>query len=126
MESQIIGIIGVFIPIIAIIVSGLVIVTHIYFTSKEKQMLIDKGSTPEELKLYFQKKSDSNLFLRAGIVFVFIGLGIAAGRMVEDMTTKEFYVPVFIISFFGIGLILSHFITNRQQNQKKERLENTK
>ena len=34
------AVIGVFVPIILIIVTGLVIVTFVFFGSKEKQMLI--------------------------------------------------------------------------------------
>ena len=43
------GTIAVFIPIISVIVTGLVLVTWFYFRSKEKQMMIEKGMSYEQM-----------------------------------------------------------------------------
>ena len=56
------GVIGVFVPIILFIVTGLVLVTFFYLRSKEKQMLIEKGLSSDEIKTFYDRKKRSVYF----------------------------------------------------------------
>ena len=49
-------VIAVFIPIVFFLVIGLVLVISIFYKSKEKQMLIEKGLSAEEIKKFFEEK----------------------------------------------------------------------
>src|ERR1039457_5840441 len=103
------GVIGVFIPIILFIVTGLVIVTFVFFRSKEKQMLIEKGLSSDEIKTFYdRKKSDPYLLMKIGIVSIFFGLGLGFGLMLEEYTTKDFWVPFLLFVSTGIGFVLAN------------------
>ena len=69
-------IIAVFIPIIITLVIGVVLVVYFYLHSKEKQMLIEKGLSTEEIKQFFQEKRDGLWLMRIGIISIFFGLGL--------------------------------------------------
>ncbi len=56
------GTIAVFIPIIMLLVIGLIFVTYFYFKSRERQMLIEKGLSAEDIKQFFEKKKRSFCF----------------------------------------------------------------
>ncbi len=63
-------VIGVFIPIIFILVVGLILVTFFYFRSREKQMLIEKGLDAQSIKEFFENKRDPYRLIKIGIVVV--------------------------------------------------------
>ncbi|MCH7516943.1 MAG: hypothetical protein IIB08_07465, partial [Bacteroidetes bacterium] len=65
------GVIAVFIPIIIVVVVGLVFVTYFFYRSRERQMLIEKGLSAEEVKQFFQKQKDYFVFLKIGIIAIF-------------------------------------------------------
>jgi uncharacterized membrane protein len=113
------GVIGVFIPIILFIVTGLVIVTFVFFRSKEKQMLIEKGLSSDEIKSFYErKKSDPYLLMKIGIVSIFFGLGLGFGLMLEEYTTKDFWVPFLLFVSTGIGFVLAN-IFGRAMSKKE-------
>ena len=86
-------VIGAFIPIIFIIVTGLIIVSVVHLRSKEKQMLIEKGFSADQIREFFQRTGKrKNRFLCYNANWnccVFFGLGIGLGLMFEDMTRKN-------------------------------------
>ena len=102
------GIIAVSIPIFITLIIGIIAVTGMYFGSKEKQMLIEKGLSPAEIKEFLHKKKDKNLLLKIGLIVTFFGLGIGTGMFLEDATAKDFYVPLSILVLTGVGFILAN------------------
>ena len=103
------GVIGVFVPIILFIVTGLVLVTFFYFRSKEKQMLIEKGLSSDEIKTFYdRKKRDPYILMKIGIVSIFFGLGLGFGLMLQENTSKDFWVPFLLFVSTGVGFVLAN------------------
>lgn len=125
-------VIAVFIPIIFFIVVGLVITLAIYFKSREKQMMIEKGLSTEQMfeLLHTREKERKNgyFLLKGGIIMVFlITLGIIGNiidrvyffgyRTWEDGTKYWDSEPVYTVWFtflgLGIGAIVAHFVARK-------------
>jgi uncharacterized membrane protein YbaN (DUF454 family) len=105
------GVIGVFVPIIMIIVFGLVMITFFYLRSKEKQMLIEKGLSSDEIKTFYdRKKIDPYILMKIGIVCIFFGLGLGFGLMLQEYTTKDFWVPFLLFVSTGIGFVIANVV----------------
>ena len=111
------GVIGVFVPIILFIVIGLVLVTFFYLRSKEKQMLIEKGLSSDEIKTFYDRKKrdpyilmkrDPYILMKIGIVSVFFGIGLGFGLMLQENTTKDFWVPFLLFVSTGVGFVLAN------------------
>ncbi len=104
-----------FIPIIFFLVIGVITVTAIFFRSKEKQMMIEKGLTSEQIKELYQRKRDPNVLMKIGIILFFFGLGLGLGLWLEDMNFNhrdygnEYWVPLCIFTFTGAGFIIANF-----------------
>jgi len=107
------GAIAVFIPIIVTLVTGAILIVYFYLKSKEKQMLIEKGLSAEEIKKFFEEKRDGLTLMKIGIISIFFGLGLGIGMMLEDATTKEYWVPFSLFVGTGIGFVLSNLIANK-------------
>lgn len=130
-------VIAVFIPIIFTIVVGLVVTLAIYFKSKEKQMMIEKGLSTEQMfeLLHSREKERKNGYylLKGGVILVFlITLGII-GNIVDriyffgystlpDGTKYWNNEPVYTIWFtflgLGIGAIVSHFVAKKVEEKE--------
>ncbi len=117
-------VIGVFIPIIFIVVTGLVIVSAIYLRSKEKQMLIDKGFSADQIREFFaeraKEKKDSFVLMQIGIVAIFLGLGIGLGMMFEDWTSKEYWTVLFIFTLTGAGFIIANLVSRKYKAENEK------
>lgn len=107
------GIIAVFIPIIAIIATALVIAAAIYYKSREKQLLIEKGLSPEQIKEFFEAKKDPNRLLKFGIIIFAFGLGLGLGIMMEDATSKEYWIPLLMFTLTGLGFVVSGLVSRK-------------
>jgi hypothetical protein len=96
------------VPITFFLVTGAILVSIIYFNFRQKQMLIERGFTSEELKELMKKKEiKSSTFLpKAGIIMIFFGIGLGLGRWIADYNF-EIAIPVFIFVFTGIGMIVA-------------------
>lgn len=112
------GVIGVFVPIILFIVTGLVLVTFFYLRSKEKQMLIEKGLSSDEIKTFYDRKKDPLILMKIGIVSIFFGIGLGFGLMLQEYTTKDFWVPFLLFVSTGIGFVLAN-IFGRKMSKKE-------
>jgi uncharacterized membrane protein len=102
------GVIGVFVPIIFFIITGLVIVTFFYLRSKEKQMLIEKGLSSDEIKSFYDKKKDPFILMEIGIVSIFFGIGLGMGIMLQENTRQEFWIPFLLFVSTGLGFVLAN------------------
>ncbi len=111
--NESVSIIGVFIPIIFILVTGLVLVTFYYFRSRERQLLIDKGLSTESIKEFFEHKRDPFRLMKIGIILIAFGLGLGIGLMLKDATNKGFYVAFSIFVFTGLGFVIANKISNK-------------
>ncbi len=106
-------VIAVFIPIVLFLVTGLVLVTFFYLRSRERQMLIDKGLSADSIKEFFESKKDPHRMLKIGIVVIGFGLGIGIGMMLQEYTTKDFWLVLFLFTFTGIGFVVANVIANK-------------
>ena len=107
------GVIAVFIPIIMVVVVGLVFVTYFFYRSRERQMLIEKGLSAEEIKQFFQKQKDYFALLKIGIIAIFFGM--ASG----DEAAREIWMAPAIFVFTGIGFVVANLIGNKMRKQYK-------
>lgn len=111
------GIIGVFIPIILILVIGVILVVYFYLKSKEKQMLIEKGLSAEEIKKFFEEKKDGLALMKIGIISIFFGLGLGLGMILEDWSHKDYWIPLFLFVSTGIGFVLANVISDKMKKR---------
>ena len=114
--------IGAFIPIILFLVTGVILVTLIYYKSREKQMMIEKGLNPEEMNKFLERKGRLSPYtmLKIGIVTIFFGLGLGFGMMVEDYSGAEYAIPLFLFTLTGLGFVISFFVVDRLEKQKRK------
>ncbi|MCG6915312.1 hypothetical protein LJE86_15490 [bacterium BMS3Abin03] len=115
------SVIAVFIPIIFFLVVGLVLVISIFYKSKEKQMLIEKGLSAEEIKKFFEDKRDPFILLKIGIISIFFGLGLGFGMMLEKSYSGDYWLPLFLFTFTGVGFVVANLVGNMLR--KKHDLE---
>ena len=106
-------VIAVFIPIIITLVIGIVLVVSFYLQSKEKQMLIEKGLSGEEIKKFFEQKRDGHGLMKIGIISIFFGLGLGFGMMLQDATSKEYWIPFLLFVSTGIGFVLANVVADK-------------
>ena len=107
------GIIAVFIPIIITLVIGVILVVYFYLKSKEKQMLIEKGLSAEEIKNFFEEKRDGLGLMKVGIISILFGLGLGFGMMLEDWSGKDYWIPLMLFVGTGIGFVLANVSANK-------------
>jgi hypothetical protein len=113
------GVIAVFIPIIMMVVIGLVFVTYFYYKSRERQMLIEKGLSGEEIRQFFDKKRDYFILFKIGIIAIFFGVGLGLGLASGDEAAREIWVAPSIFVFTGIGFVVANLVGNKMRKQFK-------
>lgn len=106
-------VVAVFIPIIMTLVVGSVLIIYFYLKSKEKQMLIEKGLSAEEIKKFFEEKRDGLWLMKIGIISIFFGLGLGFGMMLNDATAKEYWIPFFLFVGTGIGFVIANVVADK-------------
>ncbi len=114
-------IIAVFIPIIFILVIGLGYITFIFYRSRERQMLIEKGLSGEEIKQFFNMKKEKDYFilLKIGFIAIFFGVGLGVGMLSGDEAAREIWVAPSIFVFTGIGFVFANILGNKLRKQYK-------
>ena len=108
-------VVAVFIPIIMTLVIGAVLIIYFYLKSKEKQMLIEKGLSAEEIKKFFEEKRDGLWLMKIGIISIFFGLGLGIGMMLQDATTKEYWIPFSLFVGTGIGFVFANVLSDKMK-----------
>ncbi|MGE5680738.1 MAG: DUF6249 domain-containing protein [Bacillota bacterium] len=113
------GVIGAFIPIVFFLTAGLVWITAIYLRSREKQMLIEKGLTTDDIKMFFDNKRKVNPFLLAkiGVISIFFGIGVGLGMFLDDITSKEYWTVLTIFVSTGLGFIIANFFGRKLEKE---------
>jgi len=114
----------ILIPIILFLVIGIVLVTHYYLRSKEKQLIIEKGLDAESIKqLYSNRKTVSSSYnlMKIGIISVAFGLGLGLGMAAEESGKAEFWVPLCIFVFTGVGFITANLIGKKLDDKNADK-----
>ncbi len=107
------------IPIVMFIVTGAVIITFLFFRSREREMILAKDYSAEELMLLLNPGSKKKgVLVVLGILTASFGLGMLIGTMVHNATGENDYIPFIMFIFVGIGLITSFYV--REKLNKKE------
>ena len=107
------------IPIVMFIVTGAVIITFLFFRSREREIILAKDYTAEELILLLNPGSKKKgVLVVLGILTASFGLGMLIGTMVHNATGENDYIPFIMFIFVGIGLITSFYV--REKLNKKE------
>ena len=99
----------ILIPVIGFLVTGAVWITFIYFRSKEKQMMIEKDLTNEQISLLLEKRNNSNWMLQLGVLSVGLGVGLGLGFLFD----AEEYMGFFILTSIGIAAIIAWLLTKK-------------
>lgn len=107
----------IFIPIILFLVIGVIWVSFIYFKSKEKQLMIEKGLSYDQMMEFFKTKRDPYLMLKIGIVTLFFGVGLGVGLLIERFTYVEEWIPFLIISMTGLGFVVAFLVTRKLEGK---------
>ncbi|MBL1215121.1 MAG: hypothetical protein HND52_17280 [Ignavibacteriae bacterium] len=115
--------IAVFIPIIGIIITGLVIVTWVYFRSKEKQMMIEKGMSYEQMVEFLKTKKSPYTMLKIGIVLIFFGFGLGIGLLIEEATMIGQWIPFLIFVFTGAGFVTAFYVADKLDKRDKMNIQ---
>ena len=108
-------VVAVFIPIVMFLIIGLIWVTAIYYRSRERQMLIEKGLSAEDMKKFFEQKRDPFWLMKIGIICIFFGIGLGIGLMSGAEETREVVTPTTIFVFTGIGFVLANIYGNKMR-----------
>lgn len=111
------SVIAVFIPIIGTLVIGIVLVSYFFFRSRERQLLIEKGMDAQSIKEFFHSKKDPLRLLKIGIVTISFGLGLGIGIILNDVTSKEYWVPLFLFVLTGTGFILANVVSRKLEKE---------
>lgn len=110
------------IPIIFFLVTGFVIAMAIFFSSKEKQMIIEKNLDTDVIAQLYKKKEYKGRYfnLKAGIIIIFFGIGIGLGMIVDDYFFNDGWLPLILFTFTGIGFVIAFFAARVQEKKDKE------
>ena len=111
-------VIAVFIPIIMVLVAGAVTIIYFYLKSKERQMLIEKGLSAEEIKKFFENKRDGLTLFKIGIISIFFGIGLGIGMLSGPEETREIITPFAIFIFTGAGFVLANVLSDKMKKNK--------
>lgn len=111
-------VVAVFIPIIITFVIGIILVVYFYLKSKEKQMLIEKGLSADEIKKFFEEKRDGLGLMKIGIISIFFGIGLGIGMLSGAEETREVVTPFAIFISTGVGFVIANLLTNKMKKQK--------
>ena len=106
-------VVAVFIPIVMFLIIGLIWVTAIYYRSRERQMLIEKGLSAEDMKKFFEQKRDPFWLMKVGIICIFFGIGLGIGLMSGAEETREVVTPTTIFIFTGLGFVIANIYGNK-------------
>jgi uncharacterized membrane protein YkgB len=99
------------------LIIALVIATYFYFRSRERQMMIEKGLTAEQMAELFKSKRNPYTWLKLGIIVVFSGIGIGMGVMADNAGLNEGLIPLSVITFIGLGFVGAFFISRKFEKE---------
>ena len=107
--------VGILVPVTFFFIAGIIWVSFIYFRSREKQLMIEKGLTSEQMLEFLKKRRNPYTILKVGIVTIFFGIGLGAGMLIEAFTGVEEWLPFLIITMTGIGLVVAFVVAKKYE-----------
>ena len=109
--------IWVLVPVIFMLVTAATIMTFVYYRSREKQMLIEKGMSYQEMAEFLKSKKskDNFILLKLGVIAIFFGVGLGAGMLLHVATGYEEWIAFLIITFSGGGFITAHYVAKYEE-----------
>lgn len=107
--------VAIVVPVTFMLVTGIVLVTYFYLKSREKQIMIEKGMSYEQMVDYLKTKRNPYTMLKAGIITVAFGLGIGIGVTIENASWGhgDAWPALSIFVFTGIGMIIAFLVTKK-------------
>jgi len=108
------------VPIILFVVIGIIWVSFIYFRSQERQMVIEKGLTQEQIKELFKTKRYPYLSLKLGILILFIGFGLGLGFLFQSFTGNYNWLAFFVVTFTGVGFVVEFIAAKKYEKRENE------
>ncbi|MDA3861602.1 MAG: hypothetical protein PF445_10280 [Melioribacteraceae bacterium] len=108
------------IPIILFLVTGAVIVTFIFYRSREKQLVIERGLDVDMIREIFKKREFPYALLKAGIIILFFGLGLGSGLLMNVFTGVEEWIPFLIFVGAGLGFILAYYAGKKAEDTDRK------
>ncbi|MFO7445506.1 MAG: DUF6249 domain-containing protein [Ignavibacteriaceae bacterium] len=113
------NVVALFIPMVFALVVGLSFVSYSYLKSRERQMLIEKGLSAEDIKKFFEQKKDPYTMMKIGIISVGFGTGLGIGLILQDYTYQDYWVPFSLFVITGFGFIAANLVASKL-NQNKD------
>jgi uncharacterized membrane protein YkgB len=114
------AIMGPITGILITLIIGLVLATYFYFRSKERQMMIEKGLSPEQISELFKSKRNPYIWLKLGIIIIGAGLGIGFGVMAAYAELNEGLISLSIITLTGLGFVGAFFISRKFEKEDEK------
>lgn len=99
------------------LIIGLVVASYFYFRSRERQMMIEKGLSPEQITELFKSKRNPYTWLKLGMVIIGAGLGIGLGVIINDIGMSDGFIPLFIITLTGVGFVAAFFVSRKFEKE---------
>lgn len=100
---------------ILFLVTGAVIIAYFYLRNKERQLIIERGLSTEQMLALYRRKKDPLIMLKTGIVILFFGIGLGGGMLLNELTGYEEFIAFMIFTFTGLGFIIAFFVSKKYQ-----------
>jgi len=102
--------VAIAVPMTFMLVTGIVFVVYFYLRSKEKQMMIEKDMSYEQMMEFMKSKRSPYTLLKVGIVTIFFGLGLGLGFLFENTMYDEDMMALAIFTMLGAGMVVAYFV----------------
>lgn len=124
------------IPIVMFLVAGLVLSLYFYFRSKDRQLIIEKGMSPEIVDNMFKYKWNPFIWLKLGVVVACGSLGVLLGNFLmwqfperyfdRDLdryftSANESMMAFSIFFMIGIGFIAAFYLSRKMEREEEDR-----
>lgn len=110
----------VLVPVLAIC---LVLILLLFFKSREKQMMIERGMSASEITEIIRTKKTPYTLVKLGVIVFCFGLGLGIGLLLGNFTGVEEFIPFFIFTFTGAGFVLAHYAAKRFEKKENGKSE---
>lgn len=112
----------IIVPVVFFLVVGVCFIVYFYLRSRERELIIQKGLTPEQMVSLFnrERKYSPLLTLKVGIIVFFFGLGIASGMLMEELMDFNDAVGLTLFPFLGLGFVIAFFAARKFDKNGKE------
>lgn len=107
-------VIAVFIPIVAIIISGLALIYALWTQNRERMAMIEKGM--DVSAIYKRRQGNPHSVAKWGFLLIGVAVGLLVGALLIHYTQLSEPAIMFssIFLFGGIGLLIYYFSIGRK------------